>query len=524
VLAAAAIAVFVIANRILYYSAEPEGQKQCPPLFPENADADAATSTATAESWFTSTLPWVQKGGRVNDASCLDSTAVFGVVQVRTENDIKLAVEFAKEKDLKVSIAGVKHSMGGHAFAKNAVVLDMTQFNQVSLDARAKVMTVQTGATWHDIQKFLQPAFAVKAMQSTDIFTVGGSISVNAHGMDHNAGSLGQTIRSFRIILPDGSIRTASRSENPELFRLAIGGYGLFGVILDAKIDVVPNVAYQTARAIIDYTEFPKLFAEKIQPDPAYGLMYGHLSTSPSSFLKEMIVYTYKETSATVNTEIAPLGDEVAAVKLRRLVVNFSKHGPLAARLKWWSEKYIEPRLETCTVKPRAQAQAEGEACLVSRNDPMHDSVPYLRNNLKNDTDILQEYFIPRDQFVPYIDALRGVLRKNNANLLNASVRVVHKEDNYLTYAPADAFAVVLYLNQTTDAAGNEKMATLTQELIGLSTAFHGRFFLPYQLHYTGEQLHTSYPEIAAFFAAKQQYDPQELFVNTFYNKYKSIE
>ena len=55
--------------------------------------------------------------------------------------------------------------------------------------------------------------------------------------------------------------------------------------------------------------------------------------------------------------------------------------------------------METCTVT-RAQAIGSAEACLVSRNDPMHDSVPYLRNALPNDTDILHEYFIPRSQFV----------------------------------------------------------------------------------------------------------------------------
>ena len=71
-------------------------------------------------------------------------------------------------------------------------ILDMTGFKSVTVDTTARTMTVQSGATWHDIQNVLHPRFAVKAMQSTDIFTVGGSISVNAHGMDHRAGSVGQ--------------------------------------------------------------------------------------------------------------------------------------------------------------------------------------------------------------------------------------------------------------------------------------------------------------------------------------------
>ncbi len=79
----------------------------------------------------------------------------------------------------------------------------------------------------------------------------------------------------------------------------------------------------------------------------------------------------------------------------------------------------------------RAQAIGSAEACLVNRNDPMHDSVPYLRNSLPNDTDILHEYFIPRSQFVSFVDGMRKVLTDNKTNLLNASVRIVHQENNF---------------------------------------------------------------------------------------------
>src|SRR5688572_3866794 len=109
----------------------------------------------------------------------------------------------------------------------------MTQFNEMSLDEENMILTVQSGATWHDIQNFLHPRFAVKSMQSTDIFTVGGSISVNAHGMDHLAGSVGSSIVAMRVMLANGTIVNVSREENPELFSLVVGGYGLFGVILD---------------------------------------------------------------------------------------------------------------------------------------------------------------------------------------------------------------------------------------------------------------------------------------------------
>lgn len=512
------VAGVLAVQKILYYSSDPQGEKDCPPLFPSADDSKSTTLTFPQAAVI---LPWAQKGGSINDASCVDKTRVYGIIQVKEIEDIKKALTFAQENKLKVSIAGVRHSMGGQAFSKNALVLDMTKFNQVKLDEKNKVITAQSGATWHDIQNLLHPKYAVKAMQSTDIFTVGGSISVNAHGMDHNAGSVVRTIRSLRIMLPDGSMQIVSPTQNPQLFRLVVGGYGLFGVIVDADIDITDNTVYESNRQIIDYKDFPEVFANELGPDKKLGLFYGHLSTAPQSFLKEMILYTYKETTGS-HDEIPPLTD-TGNTKLRRLVINFSKLGPMAARLKWWSEKYLEPKIESCSVS-RNQAMKDGEACLVARNEPMHDSVKYLKNNLKGETDILHEYFIPRDQFVSFIDELREILTRNKTNLLNASIRVVHKENTTLNYAPTDAFAIVLYINQKTDKEGTERMQKVTQELIDLAVKHNGRFFLPYQLYYTTQQLKQTYPEIPAFFTAKHKYDPQEILTNTWYEKYATTQ
>ncbi|HEY4496850.1 MAG TPA: FAD-binding oxidoreductase [Candidatus Paceibacterota bacterium] len=512
------VTVFVIIKKIEYYSADPVGEKNCPPLFPDFVGDPSKQNTIEIDIPQYDFL-WAQKGGFINDASCLNKTAVYGVVSIQNTDDIKNALIFAKNKDLKISIAGVKHSMGGHAFYKNALILDMTKFNQMTLNEEDKILNVQSGATWHDIQNFLHPKLAVKAMQSTDIFTIGGSISVNAHGMDHQAGAIARTIRSMRIMLPDGSIKTVSHIDNPELFNLVIGGYGLFGIVLDVNLEITENVVYQSERKVIDYKDFLDVFGNEIENDKNIGLFYGHLSTAPQSFLKEMILYSYKKVDAP-DAKIPPL-EEVGSIKLRRFIFNLAKQGSIPMRLKWFAEKYIEPMLENCPVS-RNQALSEGEACLVSRNEPMHDSVPYLRNNLKNDTDILHEYFIPRDQFVPYIDEMRTIMTEADVNLLNASVRVVHKENNFLNYSPTDTFSIVLYINQKTDESGNQKMRKVTQELIDLTIKHGGRFFLPYQLHYTTGQLERAYPEFKSFLTMKKKYDPQELFTSTFYKKYSA--
>ena len=496
-------------------AADPDGEKNCRTANGEEqgkTDLEKIKAIAPLQG-----VKWSQLGGAINDASCLNRTEIYGIVEVHSVDDIAKTLAFARDNKLSVTTAGVRHSMGGHAFRKGGIVLDMRTFNKIVLNETSRSVTVQPGATWHDTQNVLHPRFAVRAMQSTDIFSVGGSISVNAHGMDHQAGALAKSIKSMKVMLADGTVKTASVTENKELFDLVVGGYGLFGVIIEAELDIADNLVYQTGRRMLDYKEFPALFAGEIDKDRNIGLMYGHLSTAPSSFLKEMLLYTYTKVDGS-DFNRQPLG-EVSGVKLRRLTVNLSKQGPLFQEMKWFSEKHIEHRMENCTVT-RAQAIGSAEACLVNRNDPMHDSVPYLRNSLPDDTDILHEYFIPRSQFVSFVDGMRKIMIDNKTNLLNASVRVVHQEENFLTYSPEPAFSLVLYINQTTDEEGNRQMKKTTEQLIDLTVAHKGRFFLPYQLYYSRDQLKRSYPQIDAFFAAKRKYDPAGLFTNTFYQKY----
>lgn len=460
-------------------------------------------------------LPWSMKAGSLNDASAMSQTPIYGMVEVTAREHVAAALAFARRNGLKIAVAAVRHSMGGHAFDDHALVLDMRRFNRVEVDAAARTMRVEPGATWHDIQNVLHPRFAVKAMQSSDIFSVGGSISVNAHGMDHQAGSLAGSLRSIELMLADGSVVRCSRSQNGDLFRHVVGGYGMFGVILSAELDIVDNAVYRTSREIIASDDFPRYFAERIAPDPGLGLFYGHLSTAPDSLLEEMVVYRYDEVADRAPDDLPPLG-EPGMVGLKRLILNLSKQGEWFRRLKWYVEKRLEPEFESCTV-PRSAAMGEGEACLVSRNDPMHDSVPYLFNGLPDETDILHEYFFPRAQYRAFIAAAREVLRGHRANLLNASIRVVDGEEIALPYATGPAFSLVLYVNQRTDAAGNAAMRALTRDLIDLALAHGGRFFLPYQLHYTGRQLLASFPELPAFIARKREVDPGELFTSTFW-------
>ncbi len=507
--------IVVAAKRFFDYSAAPGKEKESDFVYPPNADQTKPT-TLVLQVPPAQQLPFEQVGGYINDASHLNKTAVYGIVRVTTVRDIQNALQFARDHKLKVTAAGTRHSMGGHTFVKDGIVLDMRGFNQVRLDKEKKVLNVQTGATWKQLQLFLDPqGLSVKAMQSINIFTVGGTLSVNAHGIAHNPGQVAPTVRSFRILLSNGEIKNCSATENSELFHHALGGYGLMGIILDVDLDVVENEMYVWKTHYMDYKDFAAYYQKNVGGNPGIGLAYGRLSMSPSTFLRETAIHTYEKTHTQV--PVVPL-KLPGNVWLDRFIINFSKTGDFGRRVRWTMEKYGEPRLHNCLSRNEAMSREEG--CFVSRNQEMYDSMDYLENRLK-DTDILQEYFIPREKMPQFVDGLRTIVKDNRANLINVTIRIVHKDDiTTLNYARQDMFAYVLYFNQKFNEHEGQVLQKTTIELIDLALGLDGTYYLPYQLFYSRDQLRRAYPRIDEFFSAKKTLDPDEIFTNKFYEKY----
>jgi FAD/FMN-containing dehydrogenase len=511
----AAVLALLAGKKVYDYASPPRAEKECDYTFPKETISSPESRPAVQNVPVGFSFESV--AGFTNDASCLNKTAIAGVVKIHSEQEVRAVLDYARENKLKVSIAGARHSMGGQSFVKDGIVLDMNDYSAMTLDAESKTITAQTGATWQEVQSLLdQSGLAVKVMQSYNVFSIGGSLSVNVHGMDHASGSLAKTVESLRIMQPNGQIITASRTENPEMFRAAIGGYGLVGIILEATLHVTDNDLLQRRIAYTDYKNFPAVFSEKIKNNPTIGLFFGRLSVAPHSYLEDAVVYSYERVPS--STSATPHLIPETNSWINRLVINFSKRGPIGRWTRWMLEKYLEPRFHQCAT--RNEFMSKRESCVVARNQEMYNSTYYLRNNLK-DTDILQEYFVPAERFSEFVDGLRESVTRNKANLLNVTIRIVPRDnDSLLSYAPEDRFAFVLYFNQRLNDKESERLATTTRELIDLSTQLGGSFYLPYQLHYAPDQLQQAYPQIKEFFAFKKKVDPEELLSNTWYKKY----
>ena len=452
--------------------------------------------------------PAVAQGSElVNDVSRLNPILVRKVYPVREVEQIRSVLSTAREEHLKVSIAGKRHSQGQQTAHEGGLVLDMTHFNKVlGLNRQTKTITVQSGATWEEIQDYANTyGLAVQVQQASNIFTLGGSMSVNAHGRDPRYGPMIQSVRSFRLMKADGSILQVSRTENPELFTLAIGGYGLFGIILEVDLELTDDEVYEREHLAMDYKEYPAYFAKNVKGNPEVGLEYAWPSIRKSDFLQHLGVYRFVRT-AKRGSDVHKLHQE-AEIARNRAVFGLSRHSERGKSVRWFLQETMADLLSTR---------------IISRNNAMRPPIKFLAYNSAADTDILQEYFVPVDKFVQFMDTMRNILLSDQVDLLSLTVRYVPKDsESFLAYSRQDSFAFVLYINLPLNEKGSQSSRNWTRELVDAAISNGGTYYLPYQLYPSQDQIRSAYPMIDRFFAKKREYDPSEMFDSGFYEHYR---
>lgn len=449
------------------------------------------------------------------DVARLESAKVLRVDTVSQTEQLVDILKDAAAKHLKVSIAGSRHSQGGHTYVDGGVVLDMSRFTRIlAIDEKAKTITVQSGAKWDDIQRAISPhGLAVKVMQSSYVFTVGGTLSANAHGRDLDMTSVVETVKSFHLLLANGTIVNVSRTGHPELFRLVIGGYGLFGVILDVTLQLTDDEVYERTATVMDYKDFPDYFQKVVKTDPSVALLLARPSIAPKSFLKEMTVTLWKKTDAKAPEGIHELGEEQHVMR-DKFFFNLSRSFDWAKSLRWSLQKKIE--------------SSPGSTKLMSRNNamrPPETPLEFLAYYSAKNTDIIQEYYVPVRNFVPFMDEFRQILTDGQMNVISSTVRYVKANDETLmAYSPKeDSFAIIQMSNVGLSKKEQDHVRDVTQKLVDAAIAHGGSYYLTYQLYPTREQMYKAYPRAGFFFAEKKRYDPDERFTSKFYEAYRPL-
>jgi FAD/FMN-containing dehydrogenase len=442
-----------------------------------------------------------------DDISRLNATAIHEAWDVPSDEGsaqsaLREVLKQAGSAGMHVSLAGARHSMGGQTIAPAGIRVNMLPLRSMALDESTDLLHVDAGALWADVIPYLdRHGRSVEVMQSDNSFTVGGSLSVNCHGWQYGRPPIASTVEYFHLMKADGTVVKCSRTENKELFSLALGGYGLFGIILDADLHVVRNERLRLEQVIVPLDSAMASFERKLRERGTPRMFYARLNITPDRMFDDVLINLFYPEQGEIPTLTDP-----KLIGLRRAIFRGSVGSAFGKEVRWEAETKIAPHL-TGTV--------------LSRNQLMDESADWYLDHSDATTDILHEYFLPRDGAVPFLRQARTIIRAHRADLLNVTVREVQTDsDTFLRYADQPLIAFVMFFSQHRTASADRDMEQMTRELIDSALRSGGRYYLPYRLHASADEFRAAYPKSREFFRLKQKYDPKSLFENEFYLKY----
>ena len=443
----------------------------------------------------------------LDDASGLNKTKHEGIFYADKRKDPKLAglrelVVNAGKSGKKIIPVGARHSMGKQSLFQGAVHIDLSGLNEMKIEG--DLLRVGAGTRWKDVLKFLAPlGLCVEIMQSNADFSVGGTLSVNAHGWQPNRPPVCSSVHQISLLTKGGKIETCSRDQNTELFQLVMGGYGMFGIILEAWIKPVPNEILQSSHKVVKVEQFTENWTEFKKNNTR--LAFGRLSVSETNFFDQVLVTSYQPTGKISND--APEYIPTFKNSLARAIFRASLNSPRGKSFRQSMENLLG-----------------GEAGGVhSRANLMIEPVRIFSNNDTDKTDLLLEVFIPQEKFAEFTNLAKGVLEHNSGNLLNVTVREITKDnDSILRYAKTDVFGLVMLFTVKHESQEEENLRKQAQSLYDISIKLGGSFYLTYRNFAKPAQVLAAYPELPKFLKAKIKWDPQEIFYSGFYQYLKS--
>lgn len=443
-------------------------------------------------------------GVLVNDVhSQLNETAVDEIVPVGSLEEIGAALQRARAAGRPISIAGGRHAMGGQQFCSGGVVLETRRLSSVlSLDEERGLAEVEAGIQWPAlIDALADSSWTIRQKQTgADDLSIGGAVSANVHGRGLTYRPFIADIERLVVVGPDGIARQCSRDENPDLFRLVCGGYGLFGVVYSATLRLDRRRRVERVVRLAHADELEKLFAERIREGYLYGDFQFEIDPASPRFLQHGVFSCYR-----------PVDDDT----------------PLGAATKLSAEDWNRLLCLAHTDKTRAfelyaahYLATSGQVYLSDR----HQLATYVPGyHWSGSSEMISELYVPRPLLADFLSAAARDMRALEADIVYGTVRLIERDDeSFLAWAREPWACVVLNLHVEHTPSGVEHAAVAFRRWIDLALERGGSFYLTYHRWATRRQLLAAYPQLPEFLRAKLEHDPGELFQSDWYRWLRS--
>jgi FAD/FMN-containing dehydrogenase len=461
------------------------------------------------------------KGEIVNDVhSRLNETRVSRIVTPQSVQGVQEVVAQARKEGRAISIAGGRHAMGGQQFGTNTILLDTSRLNHVvSFDENNGLLTVQAGIRWPELLEYLErvqqgksPQWGIRQKQTgADRLSIGGALAANAHGRGLRFKPMIGDVESFTLVDARGRVLTCSRSENRELFRLAIGGYGLFGVIVEVKLRLMRRMKLERVVQVIKLDDLVPAIERRIADGYMYGDFQFDIDPGSPGFLTQGVFSTYKpvdlETSIPSRQKQLQMSDwaelfYLAHTDKKRAFEAYARYYLSTNGQIYWSDTH-----------QLAEYLDEYHVALDKRLPPGGQG-----------TEMISEVYVPRESLANFMKDVARDLRASKANVIYGTIRFIEPDDeSFLPWARSRYASIIFNLHTAHTPAALEKTAADFRGLITRAMQYGGSYYLTYHHWASRDQVEACYPQFVQFLKAKRKFDPDERFQSDWYRFYKKM-
>jgi len=457
----------------------------------------------------------------LNDVhSRLNPTEVAEVFEPESTEDVVRIVRTAKEKKMSVSISGGRHAMGGQQFGEGTFHVAMSKMNDVvSFDAEKGIVKVEAGIGWPKLMDYLaenqkdspKPWGIVQKQTGADTLTIGGALSANAHGRGVRFKPFVQDVESFTLVNAEGDVLNASRTENPELFSLVIGGYGLFGVIATVDLRLSPRIKLQRTVEIVALEDLHAKVKERLESGFLYGDFQYKTDEKAEDFMKKGVLSAYKP--APSDTEMPSGIQKMSAEAWNKLLL--LAHTDKSKAFEAYARYYQ-------TTDGRVYWSDTHQMSYY--NPDYADYLTKAEPALANGSLMISELYVPRERLPQFVEIVREDAKTHGLNVVYGTVRLIERDDEtFLAWAKRPYACVIFNLRVEHSPEGIEKAKRDFRRLIDRALELEGSYFLTYHRWARKDQVLLAYPLFPQFLKKKIEYDPEERFQSEWYRHYKAM-
>jgi FAD/FMN-containing dehydrogenase len=450
---------------------------------------------------------------RVNDVhSQLNATYVAEIVSPRSIDELQAIIRKAGRRP--ICVAGGHHAMGGQQFASDATLIDIRGMNRVlGFDSVNGIIEVESGIEWPELVAFLRNTpWGIRQKQTgADRLTLGGSLGANAHGRGLQFKPIVGDVESFTMIDSGGSRVECNRTNHRDLFSLAIGGYGLFGVIASVRLRLAPRRKVERIVEVQDVDRIMEAFASRIAGGFLYGDFQFAIDARSEKFLHCGVFSSYRPVSDL--TPIPPDQVELQEEDWHKLLL-------LAHIDKTHAyNRYVDYYLGTS-----GQIYWSDEHQLSIYPNDYHRAVDATLNAPNPATEIITEIYVPRERLADFMAEARDDFRRHNVNVIYGTVRLIERDDEtFLPWATQPYACIIFNLHTEHTSQGIARTSEAFRRLIDMAITRNGSYFLTYHRFARRDQIEACYPRFAEFLREKRRFDPHERFQSAWYRHYKAM-